>query len=240
MAMCIVLPLGRVYGQDINADGLVAHWTFDEIDGNTVCDSSGNRHVVTLMKEAVIMPGRIGKAARLEIKIHPPVGSRMMVEPIDIEGGDRNLTLTAWIHPYAFGRCAKRQARIIAKTESRGQYMGGTHYWTLTFWDQGLRFALTTDTGRSDVITEPKIVKPGQWYHIVATWDGEVMKIYLDGKEVGQAKRGGNLLRAPNVGVCIGNETKYIEGINFQGLIDDIRIFNRGLSEKEILELFNQ
>lgn len=220
-------------GDDLSS-GLVAHWRFDESAGRSAADASGNGHVATLAEQAAWQPGRINGAVQLELKIHPPVGSRVTIEPFDIEDGDRHLTLAAWVHPYSFGRCAKHQARIIAKTESRGQYMGGTHYWTLTFWEQGLRFALTTDTGRSDAISEPRIVQPNQWYHIAATWDGQVMRLYLNGKQVASQPRDGSLLRAPHVGICIGNETKYIEGINFQGLIDDVRIYNRGLSAPDI------
>lgn len=218
-------------------EGLVAHWKFDETTGSTADDASGNGHTATLLKQVTWKPGLIDNAVQLELKIHPPVGSRITVEPFDVEGGDRHITLAAWIHPYAFGRCAKRQARIISKTNSRGQYMGGTHYWTLTFWDQGLRFALTTDTGRSDVITKPKLVKPNQWHHVAATWDGAAMNVYLNGKLVGSEPRDGNLVKAPQVGICIGNETKYIEGINFQGLIDEVRIYNRALGPHDVNRL---
>lgn len=217
--------------------GLVAHWTFESIDGDEVSDASGGGHTATLREEASIKPGKTGDAPELELKIHPPVGSRLTVAPFDIEGGDEHITLAAWIHPYAFGRCAKRQARIIAKTESKGQYMGGTHYWTLTFWEQGLRFALTTDSGRSDAISEPKIVQPNEWAHVAATWDGQTVRVYLNGKVVASEPRDGQLLKAPDVGVCIGNETTYIEGINFQGLIDDVRIYNRALDDRELTHL---
>jgi len=219
------------------ADGLVAYWKVDETEGTSARDATGNGHTGTLVQQASFESGRMGNAARLELKIHPPVGSRVTVEPFDIEGGGRHLTLAAWIHPYAFGRCAKRQARIIAKTESKGQYMGGTHHFTLTFWGQGLRFAMTTDTGRSDVITKPKLIEPHCWHHVAATWDGATMKVYLNGKLVGSETRDGDLLKAPSVGICIGNETKYIEGINFQGLLDDVRIYNRGLGDSEVKAL---
>lgn len=218
-------------------EGLLAHWKFDETAGSTAEDASGNGRKATLVERATWRRGLIDNAVQLELKIHPPVGSRLTIEPFDVEGGDRHITLAAWIHPYAFGRCAKRQARIVSKTQSRGQYMGGTHYWTLTFWEQGLRFALTTDTGRSDVISKPRLVQPNQWHHVAATWDGVRMKIYLNGRLVGSEPRDGNLLKAPMVGICIGNETKYIEGINFQGLIDEVRIYNRALSPQDVNRL---
>ena len=218
-------------------DGLIAHWKFDESNGVKAQDASGSGHTETLLKQAEFRPGLIGNAAQLELAIHPPVGSRVTVEPFEIEGGDRHITLAAWIHPYAFGRCAKRQARIISKTQSEGQYMGGTHYWTLTFWEQGLRFALTTDTGRSDAITDSKIVQPNKWYHVADTWDGATMWLYLNGKQVASQARDGQLLSTPSVGICIGNETKYIEGINFQGLIDEVRVYSRGLTANEVEDL---
>lgn len=236
----ILLMYGRSPAEDNLDSGLVAHWRFDELAGKTAEDASGSGHTATLLEQATWKPGRMGNAVQLELRIHPPVGSRVTIEPFDIEGGDRHLTLAAWVHPYAFGRCAKRQARIIAKTESRGQYMGGTHYWTLTFWEQGLRFALTTDTGRSDAISEPKIVQPNQWHHVAATWDGATMRLYLNGQQVARQPRDGALIHAPQVGVCIGNETKYIEGINFQGLIDDVRIYDRGLRPEEVKTLMSR
>jgi hypothetical protein len=77
-----------------------------------------------------------------------------------------------------------------------------------------------------------------QWYHIVGTWDGSDMKIYING----------NLNAVASAPVVIGNYSSDLYIGSYGGdipkyaisaIIDDIKIFNRDLSADEVLLLYN-
>ena len=87
------------------------------------------------------------------------------------------------------------------------------------------------------------VLKTGQWHHVAATFDGQFIKIYVDGNKLKQARRK-EPLTTNNFHLTIGNETPGfkddMEELHaFDGWIDEVRIYNRGLSEKEVKALYN-
>lgn len=81
------------------------------------------------------------------------------------------------------------------------------------------------------------------WYHLAVTRDKEYVTFYVDGQLVGSAATNGDLPRYGGSGASIeariGNRSPTLGGQNFKGIIDDISIYNRALSELEIKALFN-
>ena len=78
----------------------------------------------------------------------------------------------------------------------------------------------------------------GQWHRIAGTFDGENLKLYLDGKEVAAAKDSHGIARGGNA-VGIGAYVTYdAQNPNvppvFKGLIDNVRIYNKALTPDEI------
>jgi|GEM_PF-3663435 len=71
------------------------------------------------------------------------------------------------------------------------------------------------------------------WYHVVGTFDGTNLKIYINGREEGN----GDIVN-PWKGVDTGFTIGYTpqQGIYLNGTIDEVRIYNRALSAEEIAE----
>jgi hypothetical protein len=79
------------------------------------------------------------------------------------------------------------------------------------------------------------------------TWDADdpVMRFYKNGQEVfSQDKAGSAVGTNPDVKIAIGNQSASVPGDGkirpFGGLIDAVRIYDRGLSPEGILELAGQ
>jgi len=69
-----------------------------------------------------------------------------------------------------------------------------------------------------------------RWYHIVGTYDGNVQKLYVDGVEVNSLVCN-EQMSDPNIdSILIGN--------NFEGIIDEVRIYNRSLSAEQVFALY--
>jgi len=77
------------------------------------------------------------------------------------------------------------------------------------------------------------------WYHIVLTWNGTHYFVYVNGGEKATGSYTG--LTALSTFADIGNtgNTSYRNTEAFDGLIDDVRVYNRALSADEIQEIYN-
>ncbi|MFW9835028.1 MAG: LamG-like jellyroll fold domain-containing protein [Candidatus Thorarchaeota archaeon] len=70
------------------------------------------------------------------------------------------------------------------------------------------------------------------WYHVAGTYDGSIMKLYLDGELVGEREEVGTLFDASGVELSWHNEP-------LDGLLDEVTIYNRALDESEIQAIYN-
>jgi len=94
-----------------------------------------------------------------------------------------------------------------------------------------LRFRLKTDVGGTDTLIGAP-VSTGVWTHVAFTYDGATMKIYKDGFEAASRAKTGNLVTNPLVGAWIGANPTNNKW--FDGVIDEVQIFTRALTESEV------
>lgn len=78
----------------------------------------------------------------------------------------------------------------------------------------------------------------GQWHHIVGSWDGSTKRIYVDGQDKGSKSKSG-ALTTTSQGAAIGAFGGTSSGYYFGGDIAIVRIYNKGLSQDEVLQNFN-
>jgi hypothetical protein len=81
----------------------------------------------------------------------------------------------------------------------------------------------------------------GQWCLVTSTWDGSVFKIYINGELSGS----NSSVPAGFIDFCPGGTLRF--GIwwradlsPFQGVMDDVRIYNQALSAEEVWELYQE
>ncbi|NCA76311.1 MAG: LamG domain-containing protein [Alphaproteobacteria bacterium] len=89
-------------------------------------------------------------------------------------------------------------------------------------------------------VTSSFQVPLNEWHHIAATWDGSTVKLYLDGAlDFLSVTTFSSPIDINNFPLYIGVDhpgvTEY-----FTGKLDDIRIYNRALTQEEITSLFNE
>jgi hypothetical protein len=87
-------------------------------------------------------------------------------------------------------------------------------------------------------------VADGKWHHVAGTFDGKDAKIYVDGSLVGKPNHWvGEIPHTPydlTIGANRSNPDGSLGeiGASFDGLMDDVMMFNRALSAEEIQTLF--
>jgi len=69
------------------------------------------------------------------------------------------------------------------------------------------------------------------WAHLAATYDGVMMRLYVNGVQVASRAQTGAIATSTNA-LQIGGDTIY--GQYFAGRIDEVRIYNRALSAAQI------
>ena len=74
------------------------------------------------------------------------------------------------------------------------------------------------------------VLQIGTWQHVAGTYDGETMRLYLDGQEIGNYPIAGTVGGGEGVRLSSSGET-------LEGFLDEVLIFDRALSQPEIEEL---
>ena len=77
----------------------------------------------------------------------------------------------------------------------------------------------------------------GAWHHIVGTFDGTIMKLYMDGAlKDSHASKGRTIGHGKNllIGISAG-EVAYTKNAHFNGMIGEVRLYSRALSAEEVL-----
>lgn len=211
-------------------EGLVAYWPLDESDGETAHDVMGGNDgtLVNMDVPDAWGDGMVGGALRFDgANDYVTVANDPALE------GMSGLTLSAWINSESDGQAFG--SRILSKSIGAGldDYEISVHP------DNTIRFRVTTDSGRVDHNSDMTI-QPGNWYHIAATWDGSVMRIYINGVQDPNTSSQSGQLEASGLALGIGTHLTAPGDRRFHGFIDDVRIYDRALSPLEIYRLFTQ
>jgi len=203
-------------------DGLVSFWTLDEvdIDGDTVMDIVGGNDG-TMKGKPKIVPGKINEALEFD-------GSSDFVDC----GGDDSLNLTEaltielWMMPNSAGE-GGNNAGPICKAIA-----GGSWNWQLRYNAPGSFMGFQFNAG--GWISVQQRLEKKEWYHITGTYDGSDAVCYLNGVET--EKMSMPAINSSNDPLLIGQDG----WVNvFDGVVDEVRIYNRALTEAEVRQNYN-
>ena len=82
----------------------------------------------------------------------------------------------------------------------------------------------------------PEPLLDGQWHHCAATYDGEVMRLYLDGTQIASLERSAPMRLSKTVTPYIGSLAGQSE--HFHGALDDLRIYSAALTHEDVAALY--
>jgi Domain of unknown function (DUF4347)/Legume lectin domain/Concanavalin A-like lectin/glucanases superfamily len=215
-----------------STNGLIGYWKFEEAAGNTVLDSSGNNNKGSLINSSRTA-GIYGQALQVSGKnnSHTTIPASASLNSIT-----NQLTVSAWVRPngqpVSYQAVVNRQIGTLLHPDQF--YLGfGPRNKVVTYkWEIG------TTNGEGSVYKGLPIAD--RWVHMVGTYDGSMMRLYVDGVQIGSNPITGNIL-VDNNPVTIGAAENSVEGTplgdRFNGLVDEVRIYNRVLSATEINNL---
>ena len=84
--------------------------------------------------------------------------------------------------------------------------------------------------------TDTDYIRVEKWYTVVFTFDGSVSKLYING-QLANASTGSTLFTPTDFDLYIGRMQRPDFPHYFNGIVDEIRIYNRALSSDEVISL---
>jgi hypothetical protein len=116
----------------------------------------------------------------------------------------------------------------------------GSEYWNA---QSGFGFTISLNNTSKGVSTGSNFYKLNEWYFVVGTYDGAAIKLYVNGVLVNSLEATG-AMKDYGMDLYIartGNKSDYYNTtFHLPGKVDDVRIYSRALSDKEILKLYQE
>jgi len=219
---------------------------FNEANGTKTYDSSGNGFVGNFVGET-FNNGRLGGASCSPGSGFCPIWTTgWFGNALDFDGGgdyvnvsdDSSLdindtfTITAWIKPNSYG--PNGGGRIVNKYNSSSGfgymfyvYNSSANERELHFYGRGGTFNVGSTDG---------IIKMNEWQHVAVTYNTTRIVFYWNGTPQGGTGIT-NYTGTNDVGLFIGNSS--YSSREFDGIIDEVRIWNRSLNQTEIQNEMN-
>jgi hypothetical protein len=199
-------------------DGLASWWKFDEGTGTIAYDSGGVNNG-TIYGGTTWTTGHINGAFSFN-------GSSNYVDCGSGASKYDNITVSAWMKTSTNGV-------LVSNRYDNGSY--GTWY---TLSSSNLELGDNTNGGYKYVTFNTPTLNSA-WHHIVYTKDGTNHAIYVDGSLDQQFTSNADISKS--VPLYIGKKyNKTYDIFWFNGIIDDVRIYNRALSVTEVALLYSQ
>ncbi len=201
---------------------MLAHWGFDDKDPSTIAAASEDP---SLQIDAAVerKPGVIGSAIQLS------GADRLPCRAISSSQSMPQIAFSAWVRPTDLSGY-----REIYRQECPERLL-------FSFQGGGSILSLGLNINgyvECDAPIDPSQVVDGTWHHVAAAFDGKVMRVFLDGREVGHLDRPGVITTNPHIQAFVGSSGG--AGEHFQGGMDDLRIYATALSENQVASLYQQ
>ena len=203
---------GQIDGTTAPTNGLVSRWSGDGNANDSVGSNNG-----TLVGSVGFTTGQIGQAFSFNGSDYVQVPTSTSLNPTT------QVTLEAWINPNASSLSGEAG---IAGTWNDLTGNNRTYFLWLLNGVPNFYISNSGSNFPSAVASAPLVA--GQWYHIVGTFDGTNIKIYVNGVLQGTTAAPGpintNTLPFYIGQVYAGDGERY-----FNGQIDEVNLYNRAL-----------
>jgi hypothetical protein len=212
------------------ANGIAAHWSFDEASGTSAFDLSGNGNTATAVGGVTRVPGVAGNAVELD-------GSTgyLFADNAPSLNPSAGITISAWYRATVNWIGAGNDPIV-----DKAYYWHRSPYYQYHLGISGPNYGAMpgfvgfTTAGGGSAGSAAGVVTVGVWHHFVATSDAGSTHFYVDGLAVSSGP-GTPSFPAYATALTIGRYGNL--GIYLPGVIDDVQIYGRALTCREVAYL---
>jgi hypothetical protein len=233
LPVCLLFIQLLISCEDQNSDtlknGLLAFYNFND----NILDQSGNGH------NGVAFGGNynfeIGGNKSYDFNGN---GDYIKINNDPMLNPSNSITISLWFRPvdfYGIGNNALVVKPFTSHDPPYYQYIMGISGSKGSNYTFG--FSLNVNGEFKIIGTETNAWKEGNWYHIVGMYDGKALKLYVNGILENTLVAEGSM-SIYNTDLFIARQPNL--DVTTPGTIDDLRIYNRALSELEIAKLYEE
>ena len=209
-------PVTEIVPVDPGTEGLVAYYAFE----NDANDSSGNALHGTLVGDATFAEGPVGYGMALDLDGDGDYVDCGLDPNFDIT---EQITFTYWMKAVALD---KGWNTVLSRGDDswRSSRAGTENF---------MEAAVGGTSG--NYILGATLVDDDKWHHVGAVYDGETFSLYVDGK-LDATEESTGVITVSSYPLYIGNNSQNTDR-DWTGLIDEVTIYNRALSDLEVMYL---
>lgn len=195
-------------------NGNIGFWNFDESSGIVANDGSGQAQQGFLRGNSARAAGKSNNAVRLA-----GIGDYVSFPGMNI--GDSDYTVAAWV------KTSSRSAYLVGNADSSDLRIAGGRAMFSVYTENG--------TGFNNLLSR-KLVNDNLWHHIVGVRNRNTLLIYVDNVlERSMPISGGANMGYQTLGARhAGDFQEY-----YNGLLDEVYVFNRAITASEVASLFS-
>lgn len=205
--------------------GLVSWWPGDANENDIAGTNNPNG-----VSGVTLVPGEVsnGLSLRTNGYIQVPASSSL---------ANPNFTWAAWVKPTGPGPNNDADGSTIAQQDIDDYNLSVALYWR----SSDSRFVFIFGNSTTEIITSKDAFPTGSFYHLAATYDGAVFRLYVNGiaegtytetKKVPYSTIAWTVGSSGPAGIAIGYPRTFV------GIIDELQAFNRALSQSELQSIF--
>ncbi|MDE0088252.1 MAG: LamG domain-containing protein [Candidatus Poribacteria bacterium] len=207
-------------------DDLVVFFTFDDVDGKTIRDSSGNGLDANIVANTEIVKGKNGNAIKITAQgadcVNVPADDKLKISG--------EITMAAWLYQEAWNNDAQWFDKNCHNGGEKNSYGMGAFS-----TGKNVYILLGSGNGRP-ALNKPHALKAKTWQYVVGTYDGDNFKVYVDGDLAHEHAQTFNFVGTNDQDLRIGCAKDRPQYTFDNGMIDDAAIWSRALDEGEINE----
>lgn len=207
---------------NLQPGGLLAHYTFDQSVSETTYDQSATGLNLAAAGTPTTTTGQIGSAVQIADN-DSLQSSTSGASAIDAS----NITVEAWLKydNWSTSTNSPAVARWDSSTTNGSWRIGRTGA-------QQFRFSVYINN-QVYTVESNSSKNAGEWYHVVGTYDGTTLRIYVNGVQEDSSNISQGSLPSSGAPLSIGEYANQ-DNPYWAGSVDEVKIFNRVLSAREV------
>lgn len=213
--------------------GMIANWTFDEGFGIYARDTSSiapsfDGILYNMDDFSWFAYGKYNTALDFDgINDYVDIGN------VDLVEGLSAFSISAWVN-----KDDASVTRTIMAQQDELDYGTSADSFEL-YWDNTERISMKVYNNLGASATGTYLIgsTDNDWHHVVGVYDGANVKVYVDGSLGTSASLTGSV-SGSLLNFVIGSRSGGVQPVFWKGLIDDVRVYNRALSDREVKVLY--